>query len=219
MFRLIDRAKVKDEGGWTLVELLISIMIFTIVLAGILLFFDFGLNNSKQMQVRSNLNQEAGNAIEKMVRQIRVAHKFMVPTLTGSMTGNPIYFSGDVRATGTERNIMFYRTTDNILYTRDESDTPTLNYEMAKDVTNLVFTYYDSTGAQFVDGTPAGQQITNLNRVLIKRVDISLTMQRKSGSGTVTSTKTGTVYIRSTLLVEVPGTSLICGDREIRANA
>jgi len=218
MFRLIDREKAKDESGWTLVELLISIMIFTIVLAGILLFFDFGLNNSKQMQVRSNLNQEAGNAIEKMVRQIRVAHKFMVPTLTGSMTGNPIYFSGDVRATGTERNIMFYRTTDKILYTRDESDTPTLNYEMAKDVTNLVYTYYDSTGAQFTDGSPVGQQITNLNRVLIKRVDISMTMQRKSGSATVTTTKTGTVYIRSALLVEVPGAPLTCEDREIRAN-
>lgn len=197
----ISRNRVSAEEGFNLVEMVVAVTVFGILLAGLLFFFQFGLSSSRGMQVRTALNQEAANVMEKMVRQIRVAYRFIVPTVVPPMTGNPIYFTGDVRGDGTDRNIMFYRTTGNLLYSREDGVGDT---EMAKNVTTLVFTYYRYSGdavVQCTDGTPAGQQITSVNRTLIKRVDIQLIMQRSVGAGSspVQVEKKASVIIRSKL--------------------
>lgn len=193
MFEGIARVKnrASTEEGFNLVEMMVAITVFGILLAGLLLFFQFGLTSSRAMQVRTALSQEAANVMEKMVRQIRVAHRFMVPSVVSPMTGNPIYFTGDVRGDLVDRDIMFYRTTGNLLFSREEvGDT-----EMARNVTTLVFTYYDA------NGTSLGQQITSVNRTLIKRVDIQLIMQRSTGAGSspVVVEKKASVIIRSKL--------------------
>lgn len=182
-----------DERGFTLVEMLIAIVILFILLVGVLYFFEFGLRNAKTTQARSILNIEASNTMEKMVRQLRCANSFTVPTVTSPMTGNPTFLRGDVKGDGTNSSIMFYRTTENALFVYENGITP--DTKMASNVTALTFTYYDS------DGQPLGSEITEANRTLIKRVEISLTMLKAVGSGgsTVTTTKTGSVLIRSEL--------------------
>lgn len=184
------------EDGFNLVEMLISVAIFVIVLGGLTFFFTTGLFNTKRTRVRETLNQQASGLLEQVVREIRVARRFKVPTLSGDMTGNPIYFTGDVRGDGIDRDVMFYRTTANLLMTREQVGTgsPT-DTELAEGATALDFTYYDKNGASL------GNQITGANRMLIKKVTIRLVIQRSTGAGDapVVLEKTGTVVVRSKL--------------------
>jgi len=196
MFGLRAKKAAADEGGFNLVDMLISVAIFVIVLGGLTFFFTTGLFNTKRTRVRETLNQQASGLLEQMIREIRVANRFTVPTLTGDMTGNPIYFRGDVRGDGVNRNITFYRTTADRLMTREQvgagspSDT-----ELAEGATALEFAYYDKNGASL------GNQITSANRTLIKKVTIRLVLERPAGSGDqpVVVEKSGSVVVRSKL--------------------
>ena len=200
MIRLITKAKREalDEGGFSLVEMIVAMVILVILLAGLMLFLETGLTSSSIMRVRASLNQESANVMEKMARQIRVAYRFMVPTVITPMEGNPIYFTGDVRGDGTDRNIWFYRTNGSVLFLRDESTSPP-DAEVARNVTTLVFTYYDSNDASL------GTQITNGIRTSIKRVDIQLVMQRQAGTRSVRIEKRSTVLIPSQLTSQLTG--------------
>jgi prepilin-type N-terminal cleavage/methylation domain-containing protein len=187
----------QNEKGFSLVELVIAMIIFVIFLAGILLLFEFGLTSSKRLQTRSVLNTKISTAMEKMLRQIRCANKFTAPVVPGGMADNPIMFTADVRGDGFNRDVMFYRTTaDNLLYTCEKEplhETEWTYNELAKYVTALTFTYYDS------EGISLGNAITEGNRKLIRNVEISITARRTLGSDVIEITRTGTVTIRSNL--------------------
>lgn len=197
--------KYQNEKGFSLVELLITMIILVIFLAGILFLFEFGLTSAKILQTRSVLNTKISIAMEKMLRQIRCANKFKVPVVTEGMAANPIMFTADVRGDGVNRDVMFYRTTadnplgDNLLCTceREEREPPNelewTDSELAKYLTVLTFEYYDSTGESL------GNEITEDNRTLIRNVEISITARRTLGSKVIEITKTGTVTIRSSL--------------------
>jgi hypothetical protein len=112
------------------------------------------------------------------------------------MTGNPVYFVGDVRGDGTDRDVMFYRTTGNLLYTGEKVGAGNwTNTELAQSVTALNFEYFNSGGQSL------GSSITSDNRTSIKRVEITLTMLRpfSAGASPIQVTKTASVAIRSAL--------------------
>lgn len=191
--------KDQNEKGFSLVELVITMIIFVIFLAGILFLFEFGLTSAKKLQTRSVLNTKISTAMEKMLRQIRCANKFTVPADAEGMAANPIMFTADVRGDGVNRDIMFYRTTADLLCTceREEREPPNelewTDNELAKYVTVLTFEYYASTGESL------GSSITDDNKKLIRNVEISITARRTLGSNVIEITKTGTVTIRSSL--------------------
>lgn len=196
---MFSKERCLNEKGFSLVELLVAVMIFVILLMGVLFLFEFGLTNAGSLRTRSTMNIEASNVMEKMLRQIRCARKFKVPTVIEGMAPNPISFVADVTGVGPDKNVMFYRTTsDNLLSTCEKEDTGgNWTYtELLKQTTGLTFTYWSGGGIRL------GNAITEDNRMSIKRVDITLTMRKTFNSDTspIEITKTGSVFIRSKLV-------------------
>lgn len=201
---MFSKERCLNEKGFSLVELLVAVMIFVILLMGVLFLFEFGLTNAGSLRTRSTMNIEASNVMEKMLRQIRCARKFKVPTVIEGMAPNPISFVADVTGVGPDKNVMFYRTTsDNLLSTCEKEDTGgnwtytelLKHTELLKQTIRLTFTYWDVNGYRL-------DAITEDNRMSIKRVDITLTMRKTFNSDTspIEITKTGSVFIRSKLV-------------------
>lgn len=199
---MFSKERCLNEKGFSLVELLVAVMIFVILLMGVLFLFEFGLTNAGSLRTRSTMNIEASNVMEKMLRQIRCARKFKVPTVIEGMEDmdrNYISFVADVTGVGPDKNVMFYRTiSDNLLSTCEKEDTGgNWTYtELLKQTTGLTFTYWSGGGIRL------GNAITEDNRMSIKRVDITLTMRKTFNSDTspIEITKTGSVFIRSKLV-------------------
>lgn len=196
--------RLRGEQGTSLVEMLIAITLLFILLMGVLFMFEFGLRNAKGIQTQSIVNVEATNVMEKMVRQIRCAKRFLVPTVVAPMTGNPLYFVADVDGSGTDSEITFYRTSGNVLTVRQKKGAAAASdREVAQNVTALTFELFDS------GGTSLGAAITEGNRTSVNRVDITLSMQKNTGTGStpITVTKRATVDIRCLLTLEdmLPG--------------
>lgn len=184
------RKSLRGESGMSLVEMLISVILLFILLSGVLFMFEYGLINAKEMQQRSILNVDAGNTMEKMVRQIRCVSRFNVPG-----ENSPIDFFGDVRGSGTDAQVIFFRNADGneLKVTEKLGSAAAVTYTIAPGVTALAFRYYDADGQAMT--------VTDANRTSINRVDISFTMQRTVGAKTVAVTRTASVFVRSTLTV------------------
>lgn len=201
---LFSKKRFQNEKGFSIAELLIAVMILVILLMGIFFMFEFGLTNANTLRIRTTLNIQASNILEKMIRQIRCANQFKVPVIAEGMADNPTYFVADtqgiVNSEGNDinREVMFYRTTaDNILYIRDKAvgESTWTDTKLADYTTVLIFTYYDTSGNSL------GNAITEANRKSIKKVNITLTMRRTftSDTSSIEVTKTGSVVVRSRL--------------------
>ncbi len=209
------RSLPRSENGMSLIELIIAVSILFIMLTGVLFFFDFGFKNFKMAQSKSVLSQDSDSIMEKMIRQIRVASKFQVPTGSGWDTNfYPICFQGDILGDGNTWTTTFYKTSDNQLIMNSVNNGTTNTTTLTTRVTALRFNYYDSSSAAL--GTVSQTKGTDLSSIsdltTIKTVQISLTMSRQvAGGGTVSTTRTGTVVIRAELTSIEP-----VSDREIR---
>ncbi len=194
MIKAIAR-EFHSDSGFSIVELLVAIAVFVILLAGVLFVFEFGLTNANALRFRSAMNVQAENIMEKMTRQIRCARQFVVPAIATGMDVNPISFVADVRGDGTNRNVMFYRTTaDNRLYSSEKKTTEATwtSTELGRMVTSLTFTYYNA------DGVSLGNAITDANKSSIKRVDITFVMRKtfSNGNSPIVINQTGSVVVR-----------------------
>lgn len=206
------RHPLRDEGGQTVIELVITIAILLILLSGVLFFFDFGFRNFKVAQSKGVLSQDSDAVMEKMIRQIRVANKFSVPSGSGWATNTyPICFQGDIYGDGTPRTVMFYQTSDNQLMMNNVTDSITT--ALVPTVSALQFNYYDSSGVALGTVTAQGTSLSTISDLTkIKTVQIKLTMTRPvAGQSAVSNTRTGIVVIRSELTsleptgIEIPG--------------
>ena len=209
------RSLKRSENGMSLIEVIVAVSVLFFMLTGVLYFFDFGFSNFKKAQSRSVLSQDSDSIMEKMIRQIRVANKFQAPTGSGWDTNfYPICFQGDILGDGNTWTTTFYKTSDNQLIAKSVSGGTTNTTTLSTRITALKFNYYDSLSATL--GTVSQTKGTDLSTISdltkIKTVQISLTMNRQvAGQGTISTTRTGTVVIRSELTSIEP-----VGDREIR---
>jgi len=209
------RSLKRSENGMSLIEVIVAVSVLFFMLTGVLYFFDFGFSNFKKAQSKSVLSQDSDSIMEKMIRQIRVANKFQAPTGSGWDTNfYPICFQGDILGDGNTWTTTFYKTSDNQLIAKSVSGGTTNTTTLSTRITALKFNYYDSLSATL--GTVSQTKGTDLSTISdltkIKTVQISLTMNRQvAGQGTISTTRTGTVVIRSELTSIEP-----VGDREIR---
>jgi len=96
--------RIGDEGGYTLIELLMVVSILTIVLGGIVTVFVQGLNAESDQNRRYQAQQDTRVALDKMRREIHGACTISTPatynTATSSVT---LYFAtnGCVSGAGT----------------------------------------------------------------------------------------------------------------------
>jgi prepilin-type N-terminal cleavage/methylation domain-containing protein len=177
---------LEDERGFTLSEMLVTILIMIVVLFALYSIFDmslkvFSFGNNKVEAVES-----ARVGIEKMEREIRQAH---VPSATAQMfdtwTSTQIRFGNDLDGNGSIQcpNTDTPAQCEKIGYQIYENPAGSGNYTLGRDntsdgttntvanlqpvaehVQNLTFTYYDRSGNEVVPGV--GNEL-NIDRVLV----------------------------------------------------
>ena len=177
---------LKDERGFTLSEMLVSMMIMTVVLFALFNIFDMSVKIFDYGNRKVEAAQNARVGLEKMEREIRQAYP--INTATGQMfytwTPTQIRFGNDLDGNGviacpntsspTKCEKIGYQRNGNILG-RDNISTGAVNTvanlrPVAERVQSLAFTYYDSTGNEVVPGV--GDE-ADIDRVLV-RLDVSV---------------------------------------------
>ena len=181
---------LREEGGFTLPEMLVTIMIMITVLFALYNIFDmsirvFSFGNDKVEAV-----ENARLGLEKMERELRFAYPYNKAggntTLFPSFSSNSITFGNDL-----DGNRAIDAASEQITYSLSAGSPPALlrngqpTAEFAK-VNGLTFRYYDKSGAE----TATESQIA--------RVRISLDIEIDRGSfGKRTQTLTTDVALRN----------------------
>jgi prepilin-type N-terminal cleavage/methylation domain-containing protein len=180
---------LKDERGFTLPEMLITITIMGVVFSALFSVFDMSLTIFSYGNNKVEAAENARVGLEKMEREIRQAHA--INTATGQMfdtwASTQIRFGNDLDGNGViacpntssppKCEKIGYQLNGNILG-RDNVSTGTANTPanlrpVAERVQSLTFTYYDSTGDEVVPADPDGDTEEDIDRVLVS-LDISV---------------------------------------------
>ena len=185
---------LKDERGFTLSEMLVTIMIMTVVLAGLSSMFHMSLRVFSYGNNKVEAVESARVGLEKMEREIRQAHT--IDTATGQMfyTWSPtqIRFGIDLDGDGTieclngdtppqceKFGYQVYENpvgSGNFILGRDNSSTGATNTvanlrPVAEQVQSLTFTYYDHTGDEVLPaGDPDEDTEVDIDRVMVRLV-------------------------------------------------
>lgn len=86
---MIGRALVEDEGGWTLLELLVSMVIMLVVLGAVLLTFQVFDTVNRQSFIRQDTDDQARTAVDRLTRDLRAVTSVGTSTPTGIERANP----------------------------------------------------------------------------------------------------------------------------------
>ena len=188
---------LKDERGFTLTEMLITIMIMTVVLLGLSSMFHMSLRVFSYGNNKVEAVESARVGLEKMEREIRQAHT--IDTTTGQMfyTWSPTQIrfgidldedgiiecpNGDTPSLCEKFGYQVYEDPapppDNFILGRDNTSTGATNATgppnlrpVAENVQSLTFTYYDHTGDEVLPaGDPDGDTEADIDRVLVRLV-------------------------------------------------
>ncbi len=163
------RERLADEGGFSIVELLVaSILLFVLTFATIN-FADQGTAVTGGSMARAEVNQELRETLEAVTRQIRVAYFFVPAQCTPTSLGFYSYATGD--AAGTKYNIRFRLNGTALETSRDGGVNWTI---MASGVTSLAFTLRDSDG----------NTTTDTSRVALVNVAMGVSRSFSSTAGT-----------------------------------
>jgi type II secretory pathway pseudopilin PulG len=101
MARTLDNfpARVSDERGFMLVELLAVCALLAVVLSAILLFGDTAQQLTPKEQERAMAIQQAQTGIFRMTRELRQAHQVN--------TANPLVFDVNLASSGVDRQVRY----------------------------------------------------------------------------------------------------------------
>jgi prepilin-type N-terminal cleavage/methylation domain-containing protein len=185
---------LKDERGFTLSEMLVTILIMSVVLGGLSSMFHMSLRVFSYGNNKVEAVESARVGLEKMEREIRQAHT--IDTATGQMfytrTPTQIRFgidldedgiiecpNGDTPSLCEKFGYQVYEEPlpappGNFILGRDNSSTGATNAlanlrPVAESVQSLTFTYYDSTGDEVLPaGDPDGDTEADIDRVLVR---------------------------------------------------
>ena len=206
---------LKDERGFTLSEMLITIMIMSVVLAALSSMFHMSLRVFSYSNNKVEAVESARVGLEKMEREIRQAHTVDTTTEQVFYTWTPlnqIRFgidldedgiiecpNGDTPSLCEKFGYQVYEEppagSGNFILGRDNTSTGATNATgppnlrpVAENVQSLTFTYYDHTGDQVLPaGDPDGDTEADIDRVLV-RLAISIDKKDLSTPGPQTLT-------------------------------
>jgi prepilin-type N-terminal cleavage/methylation domain-containing protein len=198
--RMVRTSRQADDGGFSLIELLITCAILPIVLAAAYLVFITLSGNYSSISAQSEATSEAQRAMDTMVREIRQARE--VSSGSGAVEvalPGECSFYADMDRDGVPERITYYVDGTDLYRVQAESSTRVSPYVYvdgpAQRVVNLttssavVFTY-------FIDGnstTPAN----NPNPAQVCAVGIRLSASRPAQNGQVSVDFTTRVRIRA----------------------
>ena len=185
---------LRDESGFTLPEVLVTMMIVITVMFAIYSIFDMSLRVFSFGNDKTEAVQNARLGLEKMEREIRAAYPQNKPasppnnTLLTGFTSNSITFGNDLNGN---------RVVDPgevITYRRDASD-PTILQREKGGSSQPVVEYVDGLSFEYLDrqGAPASLGEPN---IAVVHITLVISVDRGLG-GPVTQTLTTDVALRN----------------------
>jgi type IV pilus assembly protein PilW len=196
----------EGKRGFSLIELLVSLVIMSVVSLAIYGVFSFSSRTYTTQSVTAGIQQSVRSAMEVMLKDIRAAG--LDPTASGNFgielaeaaklrfTSDSIDaglndFNGVIDDTNSERITYVFQGTqlNQILYETTDSEN---NGSLISDVQNLKFTYFDS------DGNNLGSPVPPLQLADIRIINVSITVEEPAGrSAPVRHTLTNGVKCRN----------------------
>ncbi len=205
MRTVVTRTRLlKDERGFTLTEVLVTIIIMIVVLFALYSIFDMTLKVYSYGNNKVEAMETSRAALEKMEREIRQASPYTRPSdmhLFDQWTASEIRFGNDLDGSGAIQCLnpsgrcekIGYRL-DGTTLGRDNTSTGATNtvanlQPVVENVQSLTFTYYNSSGAVVA---PGGTETS------VDRVQVSLTTSVDQGVGNPgTQTLTSVIDLRN----------------------
>ncbi len=196
---------LRDESGFTLAEVSVTITIMIIVLFALHSMFEMSLKVYSYGHNKVEATEISRVALEKMEREIRQASAYNQPSdlhLFDQRTANEIRFGNDLNGSGAIEcpnssgrcEKIGYRLNNGTLG-RDSTSTGATNTlanlrPVAENVQSLTFTYYNKSGAVVA---PGGTEATDPTATTyVDRVQVGLVVSVDQGIG-----KPGTQTITS----------------------
>jgi Tfp pilus assembly protein PilW len=184
------RLLLREEGGFTLAELMVTIMLMLTVMFALYSIFDMSLRVFSFGNDKTEAVENARLGLERMEREIRAAYPHDKAsgnnTLFPSYAANPansITFGNDLDG---DRQIAADISTEEITYSLDGSDLERNGQSLAQSVTGLQFDYLRA------DGAPA----TSESEARIVKITLTTRVDRGL-AGPATQTLTTDVTLRN----------------------
>jgi len=179
----------KGEKGFSLIELLVSLVIMSVVSLAIYGVFSVSGRTYTTQNVTAGVQQSMRSAMEVMLQDIRVAG--LDPTASGNFgielaEGEKLRFTSDsidtglndfngvINDTNSERITYVLQGTrlNQILYETTDSET---SGPLISDVQSLKFTYFDA------EGNNLGIPVPPLQLANIRTINVSITVEEPAG--------------------------------------
>jgi len=182
------KARRHDDAGFSLVELLISVVILPLVLSAAYMVFMTLSGNYSSISAQSEATAEAQRALDVLVRELRQGQEITDGggAIAISEPGRCSFYV-DVDRDGIPERVTYYVDGTDLYRAEGEASAPVYPYNFedgpAQRIVNLttsssvVFTYYDQSAPSTVDVTP--------NPSSIVAVGIHLSASRPAQNGQV----------------------------------
>jgi prepilin-type N-terminal cleavage/methylation domain-containing protein len=102
-------ARLRSEGGMTLVEVLVAIVVMGIVMPGVVIGITSAIRSSTDTQNRSVLQTEARAALDQMVQDMRQSYANGSSAAFTLMNANQVTFTSPDRVTPFHLRLVSYR--------------------------------------------------------------------------------------------------------------
>ena len=182
--------RLSDDGGYSLIELLVVMALLSVVVGGIVTLFASGLNSEADQNRRFQAQQDGRLALDKLRREVHSACTISTPnTYNTAVSSVTIYFPSDNCASGTHSvtwctsgssgRFGLYR----IVATSCNGDTP----KFADYLTSgTIFTYLPPsshlvTSTSLGQGTGSGAIATQDLASTLPRLHVDLNLELRGG--------------------------------------
>lgn len=179
---MIDAAA--REGGYTMVELVIVMVILTVVLGAIVALFTSGINADASQNRRFQAQQDVRLAMDKLRRELHGGCTISTPgTYNTSMSSVTVYFPSDSCASGTH-TVTWCTSgsgTNYTLYRIVATSCTGATQSFAQNLTSgTIFVYLPPnshlvSGSSLGQGTSASYIVTSDGSAVLPRIHVDLT--------------------------------------------
>jgi Tfp pilus assembly protein PilW len=213
----------RREAGATLIEVLVTTIIFLVVLYGVYVVYDVGEANYTKGRLKWDVQSQSRVALERMAREIRMAgynNPLKVTDPVVIATNDTISIHADVGDGAGLRYVTYSLrdcsgVTGTTLYRNTSTTTFCGGDPFIEGVTHLKFTYYELNNVSIPYPLTSTYQLDSQapvtgastpsvpahagQRDSVRQVNVALTVQQQAGATTIPFTVTTDVALRNLL--------------------